>query len=211
MLNQEYNFKKIGERLEKERKAAGFKSQDRLADYIKDEFHYHVTRQTISKWEKGQCMPPLDVMLGLCNKYGCELGYLLCEYDTKTKLALDISEETGLSEEAINHLLELKKTFPKYIDSLNFLLTSDNFDNVLYRISTYAKSVKLCYGLLGILNTQKQAYYSQKQTDNSDDCNYPHTLQERYTNSEKDMDIEEYKLDTYFRYIIQELNRKSQT
>lgn len=209
MLIKGYNLKKIGMRLKEERKAAGFSSQDALSEFIEKVCHRSFKRQTIAKWERGEDMPPLEVMLKLCERYDCELGYLLCEHDTKIKTTVEISAETGLSEEAINHLRELKKTFPKHINSLNFLLTSNNFDNVLYYIDTYSKSVKLCYGLLEILNTQKQIYYSQQQTGNSDNCNYPHTLQERYTSSEKDMDIEEYKLDTNFRYIIQELRNKN--
>ena len=40
----------------------------------------------------------------LCNIFNCEIGYLLCEYDCKTRAATDIVKETGLSEKSIDIL-----------------------------------------------------------------------------------------------------------
>ena len=37
----------------------------------------------------------------MCDLFGCEIGYLLCDYDCKTRTATDIQKETGLSEAAI--------------------------------------------------------------------------------------------------------------
>lgn len=110
----EYNLKEIGKKLKRERKAAGLRSQDDLAIVIHDNCYHSYTRQTIAKWERGESMPPLDVLLFLCKKYNCELGYLLGEYDTKTRLAYDIGKETGLSERAVACLHEwvIEKELP---------------------------------------------------------------------------------------------------
>lgn len=105
-----YNRKRIGNRLRTERKKAGFKNMESLGERI------GASRQTIAKWEKGEEMPPLDVLCTLCALYQCDLGYLLCEYDYKTRTAADIGEITGLSDEAINTLAGLKgllKLFPE--------------------------------------------------------------------------------------------------
>lgn len=92
-----YNLSRIGERIKQERKAAGL-SQDELGERLT------YKRQTIAKWEKGESFPELRDMLQMCNLFGCELGYLLCEYDCKTREATDIQEVTGLSELAIKIL-----------------------------------------------------------------------------------------------------------
>lgn len=106
LLNMKYNLIEIGVRLKTERKKAGFKSHDELVDYIKNHNYRGFTRQTISKWERGLEMPPLDILCSLCELFECELGYLLCEYDCKTRSSTDIHNETGLSEDAINVLKE---------------------------------------------------------------------------------------------------------
>lgn len=97
----QYDWKKIGERLKSEREALKL-SMDDLASEI------HTTRQTISKWEKGTSVEiTLNMLLELCRVFDCELGYLLCEYDCKTRAATDISQQTGLSEEAVKNLSNL--------------------------------------------------------------------------------------------------------
>ena len=54
-----YNRKRIGNRLRTERKKAGFKNMESLGERI------GASRQTIAKWEKGEEMPPLDVLCTL--------------------------------------------------------------------------------------------------------------------------------------------------
>ena len=97
-----YNFKKIGNRLRTERKKAGFKNMESLGEHI------GASRQTIAKWESGKELPPLEVLCTMCDLYKCELGYLLCEYDYKTRKKTDIALETGLGQEAIDSLRYLK-------------------------------------------------------------------------------------------------------
>lgn len=117
----QYNLSKIGKRLKKERKQAGFKSHESLRDYIQESCQRCVSRQTIAKWESGECkeLPPLEIMLELCNKYDCELGYLLCEYDCKTRDDSDLIKhgeiKLEVSVERINEYVEKAK---KYVDLL---------------------------------------------------------------------------------------------
>lgn len=144
-----YNLNEIGERLKKERKNAGFKSHDGLADYIRNHNYKGFTRQTISKWERGLEMPPLDILCSLCELFECELGYLLCEYNCKTRNDTDIHNETGLSEDAINVLKEWnrisKEKGPQYtwarnsLQALNDLLSQGVIvaNNILLPIEEY--------------------------------------------------------------------------
>lgn len=103
-----YNFKKIGKRIKDERKLAGYKSQDALCDYIGEHNYRSIKRQTLAKWENGEEMPPLDVLCTLCELFDCEVGYLLCEYDCKTRTKTDIHALTGLSDNAIDSLVQIK-------------------------------------------------------------------------------------------------------
>lgn len=96
-----YNPKTLAERLKQARKATGY-SLEKVAELCNVQQY-----QTVSKWENGKVMPSLEKLLALCNIYKCELGYLLGEYDCKTRTATDIHKETGLSEIAISRLSPL--------------------------------------------------------------------------------------------------------
>ena len=101
-----YDLKKVGQRIRKERKGAGFKTQ---GDFAKRMGYHEESRQTIGNWENGKILPRLDDLLKMCEIFNCELSYLLCEYNCKTRENTDIQAATGLSEEAINSLLNLAK------------------------------------------------------------------------------------------------------
>lgn len=94
-------IKTIGERIKAERTREGYSiTLDTLADKI------GVTRQTISKWEKGEGTgPTVWDLVRLCEFFGCDYGYLIGDYACRTRIATDIREETGLSELAVTNLL----------------------------------------------------------------------------------------------------------
>lgn len=60
----------ICQNLKKYRKQKGF-SQDEIASLL------HVTRQTISKWERGESTPSADILILLAEKYGVSVYDLL--------------------------------------------------------------------------------------------------------------------------------------
>ncbi len=94
-----YNWAKIGARIKEERKASDL-TLEALAEKI------GTSRQTISRWEKGEGVEiTLNMLLRMCDIFECELGYLLCEYDCKTREATDIQNKTALSESAIVNLI----------------------------------------------------------------------------------------------------------
>ncbi len=62
------------------------------------------SRQTISKWEKGELPPNFDQMLKMCNIFNCELGHLLCEYSENTRALTDIVVETGCHSKSVANL-----------------------------------------------------------------------------------------------------------
>ncbi|CVI69062.1 hypothetical protein BN3660_01432 [Eubacteriaceae bacterium CHKCI004] len=139
MLIMKYNLKKIGKRLQTERKLAGFKSHDSLSEYIRQHNYRGFTRQTIAKWEHGLELPPLDVLCTLCVPFNCEIGYLLCEYDCKTRENTDINQVTGLSEDAINalHHLTTFKQGEVRLAIINYLLNNTDFNFLMDAIDRY--------------------------------------------------------------------------
>lgn len=99
----EYDKKRIGKRIREERKKIKLNQENfgwKLRDYNIRGFN----RETVAKWEKGEALPSLDILLKMSEIFDCEIGYLLCEFDTKTRLSADIQQETGLSEDEIEIL-----------------------------------------------------------------------------------------------------------
>lgn len=109
-----FNIKEIGKRIQKERKNSKFKSLDELAEEI------GTTRQTLSKWEKGDgsSSPSLWDVERLCKIFGCDFGYLVGEYNCRTRINTDIQTETGLSESAVEKIITLSSQELRFIDDL---------------------------------------------------------------------------------------------
>lgn len=97
----EYIHTKIGHRIRVEREKSGL-SQDELISRI------NISRNTLSACENGKKMLQLGDMLKLCAIFDCELSYLLCEHDNKTRAATDVQMVTGLSACAVNSLIKYK-------------------------------------------------------------------------------------------------------
>lgn len=94
----------IAARLHKERENAKLS-----LDALSEKTGY--SKPTVQSWEKGwkdgsgkNHIPSLEQLLDLAALYNCTPEYLLCEYDSKTKEATDISLETGLTPENITRL-----------------------------------------------------------------------------------------------------------
>ena len=134
MINNNYDWKKIGQRIEAERKFLNL-SAEALANDI------GITRQTLRKWEEGkECSIDIYALIKLANKFNCEVGYLLCEYDCKTKEITDTQKATGLSEQAITKLQRIKESnrSTAYCDILSLIIENGNCE---YFLSMIAKRI----------------------------------------------------------------------
>lgn len=102
-----YNYVEIGERIRKERKQKKWSQDDLLTELSVKGIKIH--RNTLSDIENGckRGVFPLPLLTALSELFNCEVGYLLCEYACKTGRNTDISNETGLSDNAINALTEM--------------------------------------------------------------------------------------------------------
>ena len=79
-------------------------------------------------------MPPLERMIALATIFDCDVAYLLGDYSKEKKDNSNICDMTGLSEKAVSRLLLYKSQYSDNVDSLNFLLESDNLEDVLYHM-----------------------------------------------------------------------------
>lgn len=102
----EYNWKQIGERLVKLRKARKWTQEDLIKILSeREENAFPIGRNSLSSLETGK-LDHCDLRLftALCSIYDCELGYLLGEHEGRTREATDVHEYTSLSYEAIERL-----------------------------------------------------------------------------------------------------------
>ncbi len=68
----------FGEKLQKLRREKGL-SQDQLAEEL------NVSRQAVSKWERGEALPDTDMVVGLSELFSVSTDYLLKEQPQSTK------------------------------------------------------------------------------------------------------------------------------
>ncbi|MCR5054558.1 MAG: helix-turn-helix domain-containing protein [Lachnospiraceae bacterium] len=89
-----------------------------------------IVGKQISNYEKGKPIPPIDVMLKLCDVFQCELGYLLGEpdYSEGTKLETAIIEKTGLNKDSLISICKITGTEKS---CLNFGYKSDSYRSIL--------------------------------------------------------------------------------
>ena len=119
-----YDTGRIGQRIRIERKRLDMTQDDMGAEL-------HVVRQTFSDWERGKKLPQLSDMLSMCNMFECELGYLLCEHEEKTREATDVCRATGLSEDAFIQLQMIRDNAPNLMKVLNLILEDKRFTELL--------------------------------------------------------------------------------
>lgn len=105
----EYNYTKIGERIRSERKKKKWSQNDLLIQLSGKDVSIH--RNTLSDIENGckKGLFPLPLLTALSELFNCEVGYLLCEFDCKTGRNTDVSNATGLTDNAINALMKMSR------------------------------------------------------------------------------------------------------
>ncbi len=128
-----YSKEEIGNIIKKERLKLNW-SQETLGKELKQKSG----AKQISTYEQGT-IPPLNVMLKLCDIFNCELGYLLGEddYTSGNKLDTAIEDKLGLTRETIDALhhitgndkkcLRYGRESDDYIRILNNILSSNAF------------------------------------------------------------------------------------
>lgn len=109
MMIMEYNFEKIGERIRSERKKKDWSQETLITELSAKNVTIH--RNTLSDIENG-CKKgtfSLPLLTALSELFNCEVGYLLCEFDCKTRRDTDVSNATGLTATAVDGLMNMSK------------------------------------------------------------------------------------------------------
>ena len=78
----------------------------------------NISRPTLDAWESDKTSPTIADMKRLCSLYGCDYGYIVGEYDCKTRPVTDIFLETGLCADAAASLLTLNDREIAFLDAL---------------------------------------------------------------------------------------------
>ena len=149
----DYNFyttrhAEFGKRLAQERKRARL-TQQGLADKIETEIGKAPGQNTISNWENGKAFPDsIEIIFALSRIFGCDCGYLLCDYDERTHDATDICKATGLSEETVNTLCnskswgygqELTSVIDALIYDFNYATKGEDISPLIFLINWFLK------------------------------------------------------------------------
>ncbi len=81
-----------------------------------------ISGSSLSKYSSGDDKPNIDIFVKIADYFGVSFEYLYGRTDCRQIENINISEKTGLSEEAIIQLA-LKKDSASYITILNYLIT----------------------------------------------------------------------------------------
>ena len=107
-----FNQSELGKKIREERQHIG----DSLESFSQK---INIARQTLSRWENGEGVgPSVSDLLRMCEVFNCDFGYLVGEYDCRTRKATDICEQTGLSESAVFSLIEINNMNTKFKDAV---------------------------------------------------------------------------------------------
>lgn len=114
--------KRIGERIKVERKRVGL-TQEEFAEKLTVLLGCdNIAQNTISNWEKGSPLPSTEKLIAMSRIFGCDCGYLLCDYEQRTHNSTEMCKDTGLSESSIQFLCGMNKwgiaDYSKVIDLL---------------------------------------------------------------------------------------------
>lgn len=108
-----------------------------------------MSQSTISKWESGEKIPPLDQFIDLSKVFHCDIAYLLGESDDRRVGNTDVSEYTGLNPETTERLHNelatdteaffMRSFFTLLIDTLKFDMLKEDFDNLMIVVGEFAQ------------------------------------------------------------------------
>ena len=142
-----YNPKLTGKLFQLERKKRNW-TLEKLGKKL------NITGKQVSKYEKGDPMPPIDMLIKLCAVFECELGYLLGEesYSEGTRLQtaiLDHLRLTPASADMIKRITGIDRraiTFgcksDEYTRVLNGLLSSVLFADFIESLGYLDEQIK---------------------------------------------------------------------
>lgn len=155
----EYDKSTTGRIIKKEREKRKL-TQNQLAELIR------ISCKQISKYEKGELLPPMNMLIALCKVFDCEIGYLLGEedYTDGSKLDTVIHEKLGLTVESIEALKRITGSGRK---SLEFGYCSEEYRGILNRFLTSSHFISIMERMMEIERCQKELDKCQAEFDSA--------------------------------------------
>lgn len=163
----------------------------------------------LRKWENGSSIPAMQYLYKLCEVFHCDFGFLVGDYNTKRRVTEDVCSQTGLSERAAEKLMEYKEIYPGCVEAVSSLLEARAGEGVLVRLFKFENQLSHLAELLDIEAEAQRAARSGggKAFNYPDDFSIAHDNRVEF---EKEVDLQEYHLDTQFRYLLEELRKKAE-
>ena len=134
-----YSERYIGDRIRQRRNEIGL-TQKELAAKINPGTSIETAPHTqVAQWESGKKKPGTDALIRLCNALDCDIDYILGAIDVPRRAVYDVKEQTGLSDSAVNSLMEAKqRNYNAGLDILSALLSDRKFWEAIANLN-YAK------------------------------------------------------------------------
>ena len=134
-----YSERYIGDRIRQRRNEIGL-TQKELAAKINPVTSIETAPHTqVAQWESGKKKPGTDALIRLCNALDCDIDYILGAIDVPRRAVYDIKGQTGLSDSAVNSLVEAKqRNYNAGLDILSALLSDQKFWEAIANLN-YAK------------------------------------------------------------------------
>ena len=134
-----YSERYIGDRIRQRRNEIGL-TQKELAAKINPGTSIETAPHTqVAQWENGKKKPGTDALIRLCNALDCDMDYILGAIDVPRRAVYDVKEQTGLSDSAVNSLMEAKqRNYNAGLDVLSALLSDRKFWEAIANLN-YAK------------------------------------------------------------------------
>ena len=154
-VTMKYSKELIGQRLLYKRKQKGWKQVD-LADRINEKLNRekNMLSKQISVYESGKTIPPLDILIILCDIFDCNLDYFLCEEEQKSSIedvAL-IEKDLGLDRKAVQIIKKYTGNKKASVDSgCNYTDYRNILNNYLKALS-FRKIVRLLFHIINKTN-----------------------------------------------------------
>ncbi len=154
-MNYHDRSKKIGSRIKAERKNKKLSRQAFMEKMLLSPSSV----KTLDAWESGARLPDVQDFVRMAEIFSCDIGYLLCDYDERTRDSSDLCKLTGLSEHSADLLRNLSSICynGKLVDrekgvnrayaletTLDLLLQYPHILDVLYQFSRYNAYAHYC-------------------------------------------------------------------
>lgn len=163
----QYSPEIISKNIKKERKKLNM-TQEKLGQKISKKLNAkrELTGKQISIYEnpKNDTIPPLKVLLTMCDIFNCELGYLLGEenYSNGTQNSTIVVKETGFTEEALQQIRTVMGICPV---ETAFNMEAEEYQRMLNNFVSSPQFIKFVIELKHLDDIYRRRCYFDKKYD----------------------------------------------